>query len=517
MSHYATAFPAIPQRQDLQDLDSLTRMPEGWFVAARPPAIHSVSTTTASSMDNEDAYTAILVSRPPTPQADLPQQSRLVRRRHSFIRSPENGSAAADQLIILSDTQPLSEEVETAMPPSTSAQARGRVFGVDLETASRYALCASIVNGRMHPLPIAVFSAVEEIYGRGGVYDPRLFNLMPTSRLAGLIDEYDTGPYYGDRFPLHGEDLQDVCELLRVYLERLPHPVIDVSLRRAFIDICCTPALTEAAARSQISAAQILLRLLPRAHFNLAVYLLAFFAQIARYSVALDVGAVVAIFAHSLVSSRTEFAQPGHARDSQRILDWLLRHWLLIAAGLFTRRPVPGPPLAETEAGAGLHLDGHHAVMPTGGDSEETFADPRASREIIQTGGDASPHEYHAGFTSNSCGRCDSHGATIAQLKKRVSMLEHQLDAGPVIEQGRSLCARIQALERENAARLEREYELHRAKQASDRSLAQSSEELASAMQHLQLLQVEHDAALLQLERIRSIAVSSPKSSAASE
>ncbi|EJD42387.1 Rho GTPase activation protein [Auricularia subglabra TFB-10046 SS5] len=514
MSHYATASPIISQRQGRTGPDTLTKAPEGWFVAARPPAIHSVSTATASSLDNEDAYTAMFVSRPSTPKAEPPQQGRLVRRRHSFIRSSENDSADADQLIILHDTLPLSGDVETVLLPSASAPSRGRIFGVDLDAITQYGFCNSIVNGRKHPLPIAVFSAVEEIYGRGGVYDPRLFNLIPTPRLAMLIDEFDSGLYYGDGFPLYGEDLQDVCELLRVYLERLPHPVIDVSMRRAFLDICCTPALTEAAAKSQISAAQILLRLLPRAHFNLAAYLLAFFAQIARYSVALDCRAVVAIFAHSLLSSRTEFAHPGHARDSQRILDWLLRHWFVIAAGLFTRRPVPG---RDAETGAALHADGHQAVMPTGGDSEETFADPRAPREIIQTVEDASPHEYHAGFTSNSCGRCDTHGATIAQLKKRVSVLEHQLDAEPVIEQQRSLSARIEALEHENHARLAREGELCRAKETSDRSLAESSEQLASAMQHLQILQVEHDAALLQLDRIRSIAVSSDKGRSVSE
>lgn len=119
-----------------------------------------------------------------------------------------------------------------APPPLPRAKA---VFGVPLGIVAEYGFVTSMIAGQRHDLPGICFSTVEEIYRRGqgafvscsasgscwltqsslsGMNVPGLLHLAgePT-RVAKLVNIFDTAPDYGEHHDLSIESVHTVTSL----------------------------------------------------------------------------------------------------------------------------------------------------------------------------------------------------------------------------------------------------------------------------------------------------------------
>ncbi|KAM0746838.1 RhoGAP-domain-containing protein [Meredithblackwellia eburnea MCA 4105] len=227
------------------------------------------------------------------------------------------------------------------------------MFGVPLSQSAQYGFVTSMIAGQRHDLPSVAFATVEEIYRRGqGNKIPGLLHLAgePT-RIARLVEIYNSPPDYGERHELSVESIHNVTSLLKKYLRELPEPILDGRLWRLF-NVACLESSNSL--KRRVAAAQLILRLLPAPNFSLMVYLVAFLSQVPLFpenrltleNVSLIFGppcmsprqssSSVSKVQKFVISNPTESAFDGAAsvKKGQDGLLWLLKNWNAVADGL---------------------------------------------------------------------------------------------------------------------------------------------------------------------------------------
>lgn len=129
--------------------------------------------------------------------------------------------------------------------------------------------------------------------------EPGIFRLAGDgTRISHLTKVFNLPPLYGDSLSIASEPIHNLTGLVKRYVRDLPEPILDESIFPAFVAFCIDPEDRDGATASdggvpnpypvksletRITAAQILLRLLPPLHFSLFVYLLAFLGQLPLY------------------------------------------------------------------------------------------------------------------------------------------------------------------------------------------------------------------------------------------
>lgn len=197
---------------------------------------------------------------------------------------------------------------------------------------------------------------------------PGIFRLAGDgTRISHLTKVFNLPPLYGDSLSIANEPIHNLTGLVKRYIRDLPEPILDESLFPAFLTFCAEPepgALVMPLS-TRISAAQILLKLLPPLHFSLFVYLLAFLGQLPLFpDNRLNVESISIIFGPAMCATRgkgisglgpsTAVGRNGKEHDpeqvsnlvnqSQSTLAWLLKHWAAIS------EKVLDPPFEEADA-----------------------------------------------------------------------------------------------------------------------------------------------------------------------
>ncbi|KAK4699575.1 hypothetical protein P7C70_g6685, partial [Phenoliferia sp. Uapishka_3] len=238
----------------------------------------------------------------------------------------------------------------TFAPKSPPAKA---IFGVQLEIVAQYGCVTSMIAGQRHDLPAVCFNAVEEIYRRGqGTLIPGLLNTTgePT-RVAKLVDIFNSAPSYGEHHDLSIESIHNVTALLRKYLHDLPEPLLDGRLWRLYVSLCVDSTLST---KRRVACAQLILRLLPSSSFSLLVYISAFLSQVPLFPEnAIPLESVSILFGASTMAARglstaanlkklaLSIGGPNEhdsvavtTKKAQEGLLWLLLNWNAVADGL---------------------------------------------------------------------------------------------------------------------------------------------------------------------------------------
>ncbi|GAA5898180.1 hypothetical protein JCM8208_000172 [Rhodotorula glutinis] len=237
--------------------------------------------------------------------------------------------------------------------PSPTSTPKKAVFGAPL--SSKNGFVTSMIAGQRHELPGVVFSTVEEIYRRGqGKKVPGMMQQHgEPSRVAKLVQIYDTPPDYGEHHDLSIESIHNVTSLLKRYLRDLPEPVLDHRVCRLLLACVDSKKLP---IKARVAGVQVVLRLQPTANFSLLTYVLAFLSQIPLFPEnSLTIDEISTLFGGPLMSSRvaprtkkpashhqlsitgpTEPLASGveAASRAQDALRFLLEHWSAIADGL---------------------------------------------------------------------------------------------------------------------------------------------------------------------------------------
>lgn len=178
---------------------------------------------------------------------------------------------------------------------------------------------------------------------------PGIFRLAGDgTRISHLTKVYNLPPLYGDSLPISNEPIHNLTGLIKRFVRDLPEPILDESLFSAFASFC---AESEQPLSTRIQAAQIMLKLLPPAHFSLLIYLLAFLGQLPLFpDNRLNVESISIIFGPAICAARgkgisglgpSTSGQRGVEHDpdsismlvnqSQATLGWLLRNWSAIS------------------------------------------------------------------------------------------------------------------------------------------------------------------------------------------
>ncbi|KAK4686251.1 hypothetical protein P7C73_g3879, partial [Tremellales sp. Uapishka_1] len=264
-------------------------------------------------------------------------------------KAESKGSSGVIGIIRRFGRKPVDTEVETTPVLFGSTSPReGPAFGVPLNDAPVASWCTSLIGGQRHELPLIVFTVVEEIYRRG-MSQPGIFRLAGDgNRISHLTKIFNLPPLYGDSLSIAHEPVHNLTGLVKRYIRDLPEPILDESLFRAFLAFCAEPEPGVPLA-TRITAAQIILKLLPPLHFSLFVYLLAFLGQLPLFSEnRLNVESISIIFGPAMCAARGKgisglgpSSQRGVEHDpdevsnlvnqSQVTLGWLLRHWSSIS------------------------------------------------------------------------------------------------------------------------------------------------------------------------------------------
>ncbi|OCF43932.1 hypothetical protein I317_02202 [Kwoniella heveanensis CBS 569] len=287
----------------------------------------------------------------------------------------------------------------------------GPAFGVSLSEAPPGSWCTSLIGGQKHELPLVVFTVVEEIYRRG-MSQPGIFRLAGDGvRISSLTKVFNLPPLYGDSLPISGEPIHNLTGLVKRYVRDLPEPILDESLFPAFMAFCVgdqdepqDPAAagddvktkdsndnkdeqagepgaveeantkTTASLSRKITAAQILLKLLPPLHFSLFIYLLAFLGQLPLFpDNRLNIESISIIFGPAMCAARNKGISglgptvsssknkdgydPEEVSElvgkSQSVLAWLLRNWGAISEKVLEEDE---PTISGVAVGAGMSL-----------------------------------------------------------------------------------------------------------------------------------------------------------------
>ncbi|OCF62335.1 hypothetical protein L486_02003 [Kwoniella mangroviensis CBS 10435] len=284
--------------------------------------------------------------------------------------------------------------VDESMAGGCPLPQEGPAFGVPLSEAPPGSWCTSLIGGQKHELPLVVFTIVEEIYRRG-MSQPGIFRLAGDgTRISHLTKVFNLPPLYGDSLPINQEPIHNLTGLVKRYVRDLPGPILDESLFPAFLAFCVgtdkdsetesttikgdeSPTTDDAPPakdsdespnfnsisddilklplETRITAAQILLKLLPPLQFSLFIYLLAFLGQLPLFpDNRLNVESISIIFGPAMCAARgkgisglgptvitnastkstgkaTGTFDPEQVSDlvskSQNVLGWLLRNW----------------------------------------------------------------------------------------------------------------------------------------------------------------------------------------------
>jgi hypothetical protein len=186
-------------------------------------------------------------------------------------------------------------------------------------------------------------------------------------RLAGGEDQVEriysalnTPPFYGLGSDLSSSSPYSIAHVLKRFLRDLPEPLLDESLLAPLWSWCCAPDFPEGGLSSmsmhpahsrRISAATLLLRLLPAQHLSLLTYTMAFISHLQCASEnRLTLDAIAVVFGPAMLAPREEgvpgvgAGTKGEKSDavrvamlvdqSQKCLAWLVRYWPLIRPDL---------------------------------------------------------------------------------------------------------------------------------------------------------------------------------------
>jgi hypothetical protein len=239
---------------------------------------------------------------------------------------------------------------------------------------------------------------------------PGIFRLAGDgTRISHLTKVFNLPPLYGDSLSIANEPIHNLTGLVKRYIRDLPEPILDESLFPAFLSFCAEPepgALVLPPA-TRISAAQILLKLLPPLHFSLLIYLLAFLGQLPLFpDNRLNVESISIIFGPAVCAARgkgisglgmgASGGKLSHDPDvvsnlvnqSQATLAWLLRNWAAIS------EKVLDPPFDddETDASKGKEKGENNAFVDprllspidlrsAAGDAQNPFTRPRSQSQ----------------------------------------------------------------------------------------------------------------------------------------
>ncbi|KAF8603325.1 Rho GTPase activation protein [Ceratobasidium sp. AG-I] len=291
----------------------------------------------------------------------------------------------------------------------------GRVFGTSIQDSSAYANCQVVLGDHTHSLPICAFASVEEICRRG-ITTPALFRFAPspTERtLESLASAFEQPPYYGSRTSLAGEDISNICALLKLYLRALPEPVFSPTLWPILQQITSTPHSSdpEADDATRTAAFQALLHLHPPTSFSLLTYLLSFLHHLLTHSSQnnLTIPTLATLFGPALFSPRTQsttgrgcmsvpspnpspkgkpeakgpvvlvksFLSAKEGEEGVRVLSWILERWEGVAVGLLDVDVVRDLDVGSWEAGflSSVTVRARRSSDATESDSETAYSD----------------------------------------------------------------------------------------------------------------------------------------------
>lgn len=215
-----------------------------------------------------------------------------------------------------------------------------------------------------------------------GLYQPQLFRKTPNfGRVEHLVEVYDhlelpshihiarrrsrsishhsSITAFGAQTSLHLETTENICALLRTFLQYLPEPILSPYLLDAIWNLCdigkevsrvsfdaFSPQgpMTMNRAGSSISpeemrcihTAQILIHLLPTPNFSLLIYLLSFFSQVVMVSEenGLAIQDVGSMFGSIMFGGHTEGRKDMKVSRGDIMLQWFLQRWKRIYSGL---------------------------------------------------------------------------------------------------------------------------------------------------------------------------------------
>jgi hypothetical protein len=183
---------------------------------------------------------------------------------------------------------------------------------------------------------------------------PGIFRLAGDgTRISHLTKVFNLSPLYGDTLSITSEPIHNLTGLVKRYVRDLPEPILDESLFPAFLFFCAEPepGALVLPLSTRVTAAQILLKLLPPLHFSLFIYLLAFLGQLPLFpDNRLNTESISIIFGPAMCAARgkgisglgpSTAGQRGVEHDpeavsnlvnqSQATLAWLLKHWSAIS------------------------------------------------------------------------------------------------------------------------------------------------------------------------------------------
>lgn len=239
---------------------------------------------------------------------------------------------------------------------------------------------------------------------------PGIFRLAGDgTRISHLTKVFNLPPLYGDSLSIVNEPIHNLTGLVKRYIRDLPEPILDESLFQAFLSFCAEPepGALVLPLTTRISAAQILLKLLPPLHFSLLIYPLAFLGQLPLFpDNRLNVESISIIFGPAICAARgkgisglgmgASGGKLSHDPDvvsnlvnqSQATLAWLLRNWAAIS------EKVLDPPFDDDEADATKAKDktGKNALVDprllspidlrtAAGDAQNPFTRPRSQSQ----------------------------------------------------------------------------------------------------------------------------------------
>ncbi|KAH7099335.1 hypothetical protein BKA62DRAFT_314736 [Auriculariales sp. MPI-PUGE-AT-0066] len=168
----------------------------------------------------------------------------------------------------------------------------GRLFGASMQSAKEANYFSRIeLNSHALDLPTVVCVAVQELERRAELHaendtigELNSFKSVPTRELDSLIDFFESRPTVED-CTLSQDDAQDVYELLLVYLESLPDPLLDNSTRTQLSDECLGQDQKFAVGdvvHNRVTAAQLLFLLLPTERKHLLIFVLYFVSSLRK-------------------------------------------------------------------------------------------------------------------------------------------------------------------------------------------------------------------------------------------
>ncbi|KAL5523211.1 hypothetical protein ACEPAF_1478 [Sanghuangporus sanghuang] len=194
------------------------------------------------SLHQNSFFNGPLAATGPVMVEGLIDVTRIMREleldTQDFRREVEHGMTFSEKFVRGQGNADQRSGWRSPMYLVNTGEADYHVFGQPLCVTRSYASCVSSVAGYQHDLPIVVNACVEELY-RTGMTESGLFRSPPdAARHKQLIELFDNGPFFGRSETLTKERTEDICALLRSYIDRLPHPLWHESLFDPMLRLC---------------------------------------------------------------------------------------------------------------------------------------------------------------------------------------------------------------------------------------------------------------------------------------